>query len=299
MEHWPKVSVVVLSYNRLSDLRETVAVCEGYTYPNLERIVVDNCSVDGSGDYVRGLTEPFTPIVIGPKNLGSAQGHSVGMRAATGKYVIVMDDDAFVEDAAIYGMVRLFEAHGSLGVVSFNILNHSAEYESGKVRTYEREYSAQEIAESFNLFTESAAGFRKSVLEEVDYHQYEYFYYGEDTQLSLRILSAGHNIRITENLFAYHKISNVYRDNRMGEKNGIRNAIWMICQYFPERQVLPNLLNFLWLTAIAMVRKRQSAGVYFQAWHEAFGSLHKMLKRRHPLSKELFGKVLLPYKALF
>lgn len=299
MENWPMVSVVILSYNRLCDLKETVSVCQGYTYPNLERIVVDNCSVDGSGDYVRSLPAPFVPIVIGPKNVGSAQGHSVGMRAARGKYVIVMDDDAFVEDEAIYGMVRLFEAHQRLGVVSFNILNHSAEYEPGRVRTYERPYTEQEIAQSFNLFTESAAGFRKSVLEEVDYHQYEYFYYGEDTQLSLRILAAGYNIRITENLFAYHKISNVYRDNRMGEKNGIRNAIWMICQYFPEGQVLPNLVNFLWLTALAMVRKRQSAGVYLQAWYEAFSDLHRMLKRRTPLSEELFSKVLIPYRALF
>lgn len=296
-EQYPLVSIVILSYNRLSDLKETVAVCADYTYPNLERIVVDNCSKDGSGDYVRHLPEPFIPIVIEPRNVGSAQGHSTGMRAATGKYVIVMDDDAFVEDRAIYEMVKLFEAHENLGVISFNILNYFAEYEAGRTRTYARDYAAREIDSAYNLFTESAAAFRKSVLEEVNYHQYEYFYYGEDTELGLRILASGYNIRIAENMFAYHKISNVFRDNRMGQKNGIRNALWMICQYFPDKMVLRHLLTFLWLTAVAVVRKRQ--GVYVQAWYEACSNLFTMQKRRKPLTRELFGKVLFPYKSIF
>jgi len=297
IERYPLVSVVILSYNRLADLKETVAICEQYSYPNLERIVVDNCSVDGSGDYVRGLTEPFKPIVIAPNNVGSAQGHSTGMRAAAGKYVIVMDDDAFVEDQAIYEMVKLFEAYESLGVVSFNILNYFAEYNPEKVRTYAKVFSAEKIANSYDLFTESAAGFRKSVLEEVNYHQYEYFYYGEDTELGLRILASGYNIRIAENMFAYHKISNVFRDNRMGEKNGIRNALWIICQYFPDKKVPQSILNFLWLSSIAIVRRRQS--IYLQGWYEAFSSLHTMLKRRKPLETSLFDKILFPYKSIF
>ena len=297
MDTYPLVSIVILSYNRKADLQETITYCDNYTYPNLERIVVDNCSADDSPAFIKSLDKRYKKIIITPENLGSAQGHSIGMRAAQGKYVITMDDDAFVEDDAIYGMVELFEKHPKLGVVSFNIVNYFKEYNKGKPKTFNKDYSDEEIDLATHLFTESAAGFRKSVLKEIDYHQYEYHYCGEDTEMSLRILRHGYRIKIAANLFAYHKVSNIYRDNRLAQKNGIRNTFWLILQFVPCRLLPLYIFSYIWHMAAALIKNRNT--VYLEAWLESGLLMSNILFKRRALASSLFNKILLPYKAVF
>ena len=296
MSDYPKVSIVILSYNRLADLRETIEYCRTYTYPELELLVVDNHSTDGSIDYINSLEERFGRIILN-QNTGSAEGHSVGMRAAKGQYIITMDDDAFVEDKAIYKMVKLFENHPKLAVISFNCINFYKEYEPGIEKTSSKDYSRAEIDESYDLFTESSAGFRKDVLEQVGYHQNEYFYGGEDTELSMRILAHDHNIKITPNLISYHKITDTYRDTTMLTKNSVRNTFWMIIQYFPLETLPFHVLRYLWHLSLALVQKRKT--LYLTSWLEAVFQLKTMTRRRRPLPPAIFKKIMFPYTRAF
>ncbi len=296
MSDYPKVSIVILSYNRLPDLRETIEYCRTYTYPELELIIVDNLSTDGSIDYINSLEKRFGKIIL-KQNTGSAEGHSVGMRAAIGQYVITMDDDAFVEDQAIYEMVKLFETHPKLAVISFNCINYYTEYEPGVEKTSTQDYSRDEIDESYELFTESSAGFRKDVLEQVGYHQNEYFYGGEDTELSMRILAHSHNIKIAPNLISYHKITDTYRDTTMLTTNSVRNSFWMIIQYFPL-EVLPfHVLRYIWYLSMALVQKRKT--LYLTSWLDAVFQLKTMRRRRRPLPSAIFKKIIFPYTRAF
>ncbi len=292
----PRVSVVILSYNRLADLRETVDYCRGYTYPDLEFLIVDNGSSDGSREYIESLEPVFGKILL-DRNTGSARGHSEGMRAATGKYVITMDDDAFVEDTALSETVRLFEEHDSLAVISYNCINYYTEYEPGVVKTTNRAYSAQEIDECFDLFTESSAAFRKSALEEAGYHQDEYFYGGEDTELGMRILAAGHRILNAPNLVSYHKITNTHRDNTLLTYNSTRNTFWIILQYFPGIEAPKHLFRFLWYLSRACVMKRRL--LYLKALVEGGLCMFTMLSRRKPLPRRVYDKILFPYRMVF
>ena len=92
----PKVSIVITSYNRLEDLKETLLRCCDIKYPNLEIIVVDNGSTDGSSKFVDELNNSdYKKIIIKP-NKGSEYAQSEGMKASTGKYVITIDDDCFL-----------------------------------------------------------------------------------------------------------------------------------------------------------------------------------------------------------
>ena len=293
---WPLVSVVVLSFNRLDDLKETIDYCRSYTYPSLEFIVVDNGSHDGSAEYVAALEAPFRPILV-PENSGSAEGHSIGMRAADGEYVITIDDDAFVEDFAIYEMVKLFERFSKLAVVSFNCLNYYQEYAAGIQKSDEYEYSEKEIDAGYFLFTESSAGFRKRVLEEIGYHQPEYFYGGEDAEMSLRILAHGYRIINTSNLIAYHKITAVSRNSRLLLYNSVRNTLWMLVQYYPRRELFRALLRYHWYLAQAIVFTRRF--YYLTAWAEALLKLYPMLRRREALKESVFSRIFFPLKAVF
>ncbi len=296
MKHYPKVSIVILSHNRLSDLCETVEYCRTYTYPELELIVVDNKSTDGSVDYINSLEERFKKILLN-SNTGSAEGHSIGMRAAMGKYIITIDDDAFVEGLAIYEMVKLFESYPKLAVISFNCINFYKEYKIGEEKTSRKDYSQDEMNRSYDLFTESSAGFRKDVLDLVGYHQNEYFYGGEDTELSMRILAHEYNIKITPNLIAYHKITDTYRDTSLLTKNSVRNVFWMIIQYFPLQTLPSHILRYLWHLSLSLVQKRQL--MYLTSWIDAVWQIKTMIQRRQPLPTPIFKKIIFPYTRVF
>ena len=66
MIHYPLVSIVITSFNRLEDLKETIQRTRDIDYLNLEIIVVDGGSTDGSEEYIRSLrSETIKPLILG------------------------------------------------------------------------------------------------------------------------------------------------------------------------------------------------------------------------------------------
>ncbi len=92
---WPKISVVVCTYNGSRTLVETLEALKGMSYPNYEVVVVN----DGSTDSVPELLKPFEedPIfnVIHKENGGLSTARNRGMWSATGEIVAYIDDDAY------------------------------------------------------------------------------------------------------------------------------------------------------------------------------------------------------------
>ncbi len=88
---WPRVSVVVCTYNGASHIRDC---CEGLMkldYPNFEVIFVD----DGSGDATAAIVSEYDFRVIRTENRGLSNARNTGMEAATGEIVAYIDDDAY------------------------------------------------------------------------------------------------------------------------------------------------------------------------------------------------------------
>ncbi len=92
---WPKVSVIVCTYNGSRTLVQTLQALKSMSYPNSEIIVVN----DGSTDSVRELLDPFErdPLfnVIHKENGGLSRARNTGLWAAMGEIVVYIDDDAY------------------------------------------------------------------------------------------------------------------------------------------------------------------------------------------------------------
>lgn len=87
---WPKVSVVVCTYNGGRTLRDCLEGIKGLDYPNYETIVVD----DGSRDGCAQIAEEYSARVIRTPNRGLSSARNTGMYAAAGEIVAYLDDDA-------------------------------------------------------------------------------------------------------------------------------------------------------------------------------------------------------------
>jgi len=88
---WPKISVVVCTYNGGATLRETFQHVQRLNYPDFEVIVVDDGSTDGGADDA----ESYGYRLIRTANAGLSSARNTGMHAANGELVAYLDDDAY------------------------------------------------------------------------------------------------------------------------------------------------------------------------------------------------------------
>jgi GT2 family glycosyltransferase len=94
-EPWPRISVVTVSYNQCEYLEQCVRSVIDQRYPNLEYIVVDGGSTDGSAELLRDYQERyacFSHLIIEPDH-GQSDGLNKGLRLATGEVLTWVNSD--------------------------------------------------------------------------------------------------------------------------------------------------------------------------------------------------------------
>ena len=88
---WPRISVIVCTYNGAHTIRDCLEALKRLTYPNYEVIVVDDGSTDATADIAR----EYDVRLIQTENRGLANARNTGLEAATGEVVAYTDDDAY------------------------------------------------------------------------------------------------------------------------------------------------------------------------------------------------------------
>jgi N-acetylglucosaminyl-diphospho-decaprenol L-rhamnosyltransferase len=104
------VSVVVVTYNGLPWVEQALASVVGH-----ETIVVDNGSSDGTVSFVR---DRFPEVeVVEQENRGLASGWNTGIARTSGRYVLLLNSDAWLDDGAIDELTAFADAHPEAAVV--------------------------------------------------------------------------------------------------------------------------------------------------------------------------------------
>ena len=115
-----KASVIVLSWNGMEYLEDCLDAVLAQEYPDFEVIVVDNGSSDGSADFVERLY-PQVRLIRNERNLGFAAGNNVGLRAARGDALVLLNQDAVVEPGWLEVLVTALE-DPTIGMVGCKLL---------------------------------------------------------------------------------------------------------------------------------------------------------------------------------
>lgn len=125
----PSVSVTVPLYNSAKYLHECLDSLASQTLKNIEIILVDDGSTDGSGEICDEYSRKYSNFkVIHQKNSGSASARQAGLDASRGEYVIVCDSDDWVEPN-IYE--ELYKAAKNTDA-DIAMCNYFAEYNDGR-----------------------------------------------------------------------------------------------------------------------------------------------------------------------
>src|SRR4029450_5868528 len=115
---WPKVSVIVCTFNGSRAVYECLESLLRLEYPNYEVIVVN----DGSTDATAKIAHSYGFRVITTENQGLASARNTGLRAAVGEIVAYIDDDAYPDPHWLYYLTFVFRTSDYVGVGGPNLV---------------------------------------------------------------------------------------------------------------------------------------------------------------------------------
>lgn len=114
----PKVSIMVPVYNAHSFIKECIESILNQSYSNIELVVSDDCSTDGTQDILRNyIKDERIKLFFNKKNLGVTHNCNQALSACTGKYVCFFAGDDLMLPGKIAAQVELMESNSQASMV--------------------------------------------------------------------------------------------------------------------------------------------------------------------------------------
>lgn len=213
-----KLSVIIVNYNVKFYLEQCLlSVFKATKNIDTEVFVVDNHSRDGSVDY---LTDrfPSVNVISSNHNLGFARANNIAIRQCSGDYVLLLNPDTIVGENALDEVVAFMDAHPKAGGVGVCMLKVdgtpamesrrgfptplTAFYKmsglcarfpkSRRFGHYYMGYLPWSSAEKIEVISGAFCMVRHEALDRIGLLDEDFFMYGEDIDLSYRLLKGGY-----------------------------------------------------------------------------------------------------------
>ena len=212
------LSIITVSWNVRDLLRDCInSVDAGRGNLNLEMIVVDSASSDGSPEMVR-QEFPWVNLISSQENLGFPRGNNAGIRQARGRHILLLNPDTVIIEDALPVMVHYLEQQLDVGGLGAQLLNRDGSIQSSRRRfptfltalfestwlenfaptSIKRSYYALDLPDDETADVDWVTGaclmVPKRVIENVGSLDEGYFMYSEELDWCRRIKDAGWRI---------------------------------------------------------------------------------------------------------
>ena len=212
----PTVSVIIVSYK----VRYYIEQCLNSvlrSVPDAQILVVDNKSDDGSVEYLRERF-PGAEVIANDFNAGFGKANNMALAKATGKYVLFLNPDTVVAERTIPGCIEYMEAHPETGAVGVRMQYGDGRFALESRRSlptpsvsfwhmtglgrlfprskvfarYHLTYLDRDVECPIDVVSGAYMFVRKEALDKTGGFDESFFMYGEDIDLSYRILQQGY-----------------------------------------------------------------------------------------------------------
>jgi GT2 family glycosyltransferase len=205
------LSIIIVSYNTIGLTKKCIkSILEDQKNRNVQIVVVDNKSTDGSVKMLRGLWRKHKNISLieNDKNLGFAKGVNIGIGKSDRKYILLLNSDTVVEKGSISKLYKFAQNTSDAGAVvaqlvnedgtvqpsCFNfqtIINAAKEYLFGIENSYKKFFPSRKSPVSVDCAVMAVFLITPRALDKVGLLDERYFMYYEDHEYCRRIAKAG------------------------------------------------------------------------------------------------------------
>lgn len=204
-----KLTVVIVSYNVRYFLEQCIIsvqrACKDLEY---EIYVVDNDSSDDTVDYITRRFGDAITLIESQHNLGFARANNIAIRQTESQYVLLLNPDTFVGENSIRTVIDFMDAHpkaGGVGVMMHNPDGTVARESRrglptpwvsllkmlGKSKRYYMSHLPWDEPAQIEVMSGAFCMLRREALDKVGLLDEDFFMYGEDIDLSYRIMKGG------------------------------------------------------------------------------------------------------------
>ena len=189
MKSIPKISIITPSLNQVSFIEETILSVLSQKYPNLEYLVIDGGSTDGTLDTLKKYSDRLT--WISEKDSGQSSAINKGLRMATGDVVAFLNSDDLYEQGTLAMVGDYFARHENAFWLTGYCLN--IDQNGHEIRSFIRDYknfwlrwNHYQVLKVLNFISQPSTFWRRSTMSEVGFLD-ESLHYTMDYDYWLRL----------------------------------------------------------------------------------------------------------------
>lgn len=201
--HNKPVALIIVTYNRVTLLKECLNSIYKQTFKNFDTIVINNGSTDGTKDF---LSTQKNIIVINQENVGGAGGFYSGMKYMYEhqyQWLWMMDDDGIADKNQLQNLLKAGEKYKFLNALVIDKDNHNKlAFIAPKFKKL-AEVIQHPIIESF-IHPFNGTFIHRSVIEKIGFIKKEMFIWGDEQEYTARAVKAGFKPVTVTNAIHYH-----------------------------------------------------------------------------------------------
>jgi GT2 family glycosyltransferase len=271
----PLASVIIVNWNGMKFIEDCLISIEKQTWKNLECILVDNGSSDGSDEYMQAWAKriPNAQVILLSRNTGFCQANNIGFAKAKGEWIALLNNDAVADPNWIAELIRHGDVANGIGMLGGKILFSEPKgmidkaghliYWDGQNRgrgTMEKDTGQYDREEEILWPDACAALYHRLVLEETKGFDEDFFAYGDDADLGMRARLLGWKAWYVPSAIVHHRHSataGAYSPLKIMLVE--RNRLLLAIKNFPMPLLLSNpfwsLRRFIWHLYAALKRQ--------------------------------------------